>query len=70
MRTAAASQALFGESGSSWCGAGCGTCYNLTSTGSAPKGESTGDNAGDSIIVMVTNLCPHDSNEQWCPKVG
>jgi endoglucanase len=23
-----------------------------------------------SIIVMVTNLCPNNGNEQWCPAVG
>ncbi|QKX54271.1 uncharacterized protein TRUGW13939_01356 [Talaromyces rugulosus] len=69
--TAAGSQALFDTSGSSWCGAGCGTCYNLTSTGSsACDGCGTGGVAGDSIIVMVTNLCPYNGNQQWCPQPG
>ncbi|CRG91956.1 hypothetical protein PISL3812_09010 [Talaromyces islandicus] len=69
--TAAGSQALFDTSGSSWCGAGCGTCYNLTSTGSSPcDGCGTGGVAGDSIIVMVTNLCPYNGNQQWCPQPG
>lgn len=69
--TAAGSQALFDTDDSSWCGAGCGTCYQLTSTGSAPCSScGTGGDAGDSIIVMITNLCPNDSNAQWCPAVG
>ncbi|KAM0115380.1 Endoglucanase-5 [Aspergillus fumigatus] len=69
--TAAGSQALFDTAGASWCGAGCGKCYNLTSTGSAPcTGCGTGGAAGESIIVMVTNLCPYNGNQQWCPQVG
>ncbi|KAL9624209.1 MAG: hypothetical protein Q9160_001456 [Pyrenula sp. 1 TL-2023] len=68
--TAAASQALFDSSGSSWCGSGCGTCYELTSTGAAPQGQGTGGVSGQSIIVMVTNLCPNNGNQQWCPTVG
>ncbi|KAI1293922.1 glycoside hydrolase [Xylaria venustula] len=69
--TAAASQALFDSSNSTWCGAGCGTCYQLTSTGSAPDSSAgTGGVSGQSIIVMVTNLCPYNGNQQWCPEVG
>jgi len=69
--TAAASQALYDESGLSWCGAGCGTCYQLTSTGSAPCSTcGSGGASGSSIIVMVTNLCPNNGNAQWCPAVG
>ncbi|KAH8688980.1 RlpA-like double-psi beta-barrel-protein domain-containing protein-containing protein [Talaromyces proteolyticus] len=69
--TAAGSQALFDTDGSSWCGAGCGKCYNLTSTGSsACNGCGTGGVAGESIIVMVTNLCPYNGNQQWCPQPG
>src|SRR5215469_16328992 len=69
--TAAGSQALFDTDGASWCGGGCGKCYNLTSTGSAPCSTcGTGETAGASIIVMVTNLCPFNGNEQWCPAVG
>jgi len=69
--TAAGSQALYDTVGATWCGAGCGKCYNLTSTGSSPCttcGE--GGDAGESIIVMITNLCPYDGNEEWCPQVG
>lgn len=71
--TAAGSQALFdaANSASSWCGAGCGTCYQLTSTGAAPCAAcGTGGVSGQSITVMVTNLCPYNGNAQWCPQVG
>ncbi|ORY71137.1 RlpA-like double-psi beta-barrel-protein domain-containing protein-containing protein [Pseudomassariella vexata] len=68
--TAAASQTLFG-SGSTWCGSGCGKCYKLTSTGSAPCSScGSGGASGQSIIVMVTNLCPNSGNAQWCPNAG
>ncbi|ROW08903.1 hypothetical protein VMCG_02869 [Cytospora schulzeri] len=69
--TAAGSQALFGAAGSTWCGSGCGTCYNLTSTGSSVCGTcGAGGVAGASITVMVTNLCSYGGNAQWCPQVG
>ncbi|KAE8391502.1 RlpA-like double-psi beta-barrel-protein domain-containing protein-containing protein [Aspergillus alliaceus] len=69
--TAAGSQTLFDTGGASWCGAGCGKCYNLTSTGNPPcTGCGTGGVAGKSIIVMTTNLCPYNGNQQWCPQVG
>ncbi|KAJ5453452.1 Endoglucanase-5 [Penicillium daleae] len=69
--TAAGSQAFFDTAGASWCGAGCGKCYNLTSTGeSACSSCGTGGVAGESIIVMITNLCPYNGNQQWCPSVG
>ncbi len=64
--TAAGSQTLFGGSGS-WCGSGCGTCYELTNMGSIAatgQGECTG--AGQTITVMITNLCPANGNAQWC----
>ena len=66
--TAAGSAAVFGSG--TWCGSGCGQCFQLTSTGTAPSGEGTGGAAGESIIVMVTNLCPYDGNENWCPNAG
>ncbi|KAL6792682.1 glycoside hydrolase family 45 protein [Trichoderma sp. SZMC 28012] len=69
--TAAGSQAFFDTAGASWCGAGCGKCYQLTSTGEAPCSScGKGGVAGQSIIVMVTNLCPNNGNAQWCPVVG
>ncbi|KAJ4407860.1 Endoglucanase-5 [Gnomoniopsis sp. IMI 355080] len=68
--TAAASQTLFGA-GSTWCGTGCGTCYELTSTGESPCSScGAGGASGESIIVMVTNLCPNSGNAQWCPVDG
>ncbi len=66
--TAAGSQALFGSG--SWCGSGCGSCFRLTSSGSAPSGQGTGGASGQSIVVMVTNLCPNNGNAQWCPNPG
>ncbi|KAK2074193.1 hypothetical protein P8C59_008417 [Phyllachora maydis] len=75
--TAAGSQALFDQTGSTWCGLDCGLCYNLTSTGSSPcdtcgggGSPERGGSAGQSIIVMVTNLCPYNGNQQWCPEPG
>ncbi|MDI1491565.1 MAG: hypothetical protein OHK93_002774 [Ramalina farinacea] len=68
--TAAGSQSLFGGSGS-WCGSGCGTCYKLTNANyiaASGQGDCTG--AGDSITVMITNLCPADGNQQWCGGQG
>ncbi|KAK4072898.1 uncharacterized protein Triagg1_5575 [Trichoderma aggressivum f. europaeum] len=65
------SLAFFDTAGASWCGAGCGKCYQLTSTGEAPCSTcGKGGAAGQSIIVMVTNLCPNNGNAQWCPTVG
>lgn len=68
--TAAGSNALFAGSNASstWCGSGCGTCYKLTSTGSSPSGEGAGGVDGQSITVMVTNLCPYSGNQNWCPQ--
>lgn len=66
-----ASQGIYDSKNKSWCGAGCGKCYTLTSTGkSACSTCGTGGAKGKSIIVMVTNLCPHNGNAQWCPAVG
>lgn len=54
--SAAVSQNLFGVGPGAGAGPACGTCYNLTvqtdSSGSALS------NAGNSIVVKVTNLCP------------
>lgn len=67
--TAAGSQAIFDPSGSSWCGDGCGECYELTPTGQCPTGGECAPNM-DPITVMVTNLCPNAGNEEWCPNPG
>jgi endoglucanase len=69
--TAASSQNLFDgpSSSSSWCGSGCGKCYQLTNAGAiaaAGQGDCTG--SGDTITVMVTNLCPANGNQQWCSQ--
>jgi hypothetical protein len=69
--TAAASQSIYDSGGLSWCGSGCGKCYQLTSTGNAPCSTcGSGGAAGQSIIVMVTNLCPNSGNAQWCANPG
>ncbi|KAF8344144.1 glycoside hydrolase [Cantharellus anzutake] len=69
--TAAASQGIFDAAGATWCGGGCGLCFKLTSSGEAPCSTcGTGGGAGQSIIVMVTNLCPSTGNGQWCPSTG
>ena len=66
-----ASQGIFDAAGASWCGAGCGLCFQLTSTGAAPcQTCGTGGANGTSIVVMVTNLCPNAGNAQWCPNPG
>ena len=67
--TAAGSQNLFDSSSSSWCGNGCGKCYELTNVGHvAATGQGRCTGGGDSIIVMITNLCPADGNEVWCSQ--
>lgn len=67
--TAAGSQSLFDSGSSSWCGSGCGKCYKLTNVGAvAASGQGDCTGAGDSITVMVTNLCPANGNEQWCSQ--
>lgn len=48
--TAAGSQKLFDQNGGNWCGAECGRCYKLTSTGQAPPGEGTGAPKDHSIV--------------------
>ena len=69
--TAASSQNLYDGEGStsSYCGTGCGKCYKVTNLGYIAfenQGNCTG--AGESITVMVTNLCPANSNPQWCTQ--
>ena len=58
--SAAASQNLFGVGPGAGAGPGCGTCWQLTA-----ETDSSGNalsNAGNSIVVMVNNLCPADGN--------
>ena len=54
--SAAVSQNLFGVGSGAGAGPACGTCYQLTI-----NTDTTGQpvaNAGKSIVVKVTNLCP------------
>lgn len=54
---AAVSQNLFGAGPGQGAGPACGTCYRLTIETDASTGARV-PNAGDSIVVMVDNLCP------------
>eukprot|EP01121_Diplochlamys_sp_Union-15-3_P008835 TRINITY_DN236_c0_g1_i1.p1 TRINITY_DN236_c0_g1~~TRINITY_DN236_c0_g1_i1.p1 ORF type:complete len:202 (-),score=35.54 TRINITY_DN236_c0_g1_i1:86-664(-) len=65
--TAAGSPPIFGSG--SWCGSGCGKCYELTPTGYSPTGGNGAPN-NNPITIMVTNLCPQAGNEQWCTNSG
>jgi len=57
---AAVSQNEFGVGPGAGAGPGCGTCWQLTiETDSSGKSVS---NAGKSIVVQVTNLCPASGN--------
>jgi hypothetical protein len=58
--SAAVSQNLYGAGPGEGAGPACGTCYRL-----AIETDSSGNtlsNAGNSIIVKVTNLCPSESS--------
>jgi len=63
--TAAGSPPIFGSG--TWCGSGCGSCYELTPTavGASPI-PSLGAPNLNSIVIKVTNLCPPDGNANWC----
>jgi len=58
--SAAVSQNLFGVGDQQGPGPGCGVCWKLT--GETDSSGNTLSNAGTSIIVMINNLCPADSN--------
>ncbi|KAI4848629.1 hypothetical protein E4T44_03823 [Aureobasidium sp. EXF-8845] len=58
--SAALSQNAFGVGPGAGAGPGCGTCWKLTA-----QTDSSGSklsNAGNSIVVQVTNLCPASGN--------
>ncbi|KAK3679536.1 hypothetical protein LTR78_001097 [Recurvomyces mirabilis] len=58
--SAAISQNEFGAGPGQGAGPGCGTCWKLTiETNSSGQKVS---NAGNSIVVKVTNLCPAQGN--------
>jgi len=67
--TAAASQAVFDSGGATWCGAGCGICFQITPTGDCPTGGNCASSTTP-IVIMVTNLCPYNGNTVWCPNPG
>ncbi|KAF1348751.1 RlpA-like double-psi beta-barrel-protein domain-containing protein-containing protein [Delphinella strobiligena] len=65
--SAAVSQNLFGVGPGAGAGPACGTCYNLTVQ--TDSSGNTLSNAGNSIVVKVTNLCPSDGNP-LCSQSG
>ena len=62
--TAAASSSVFGQGG--WCGHGCGECLLVTPTGGFIDGQGSAPRNTKGQIVLVSNLCPADGNQQWC----
>lgn len=57
--SAAVSQNEFGVGPGAGAGPGCGTCWKLTAQ--TDSSGNTLSNAGNSIVVQVTNLCPGKS---------
>ena len=74
---AAANDTLFGVDTSKTaeadrnCGSGCGRCFELTTTGNRADNNTWGTKPTENqkIKVVVTNMCPNDSNK-WCPRPG
>lgn len=58
--SAAVSQNLYGAGPGEGAGPACGTCYRLTVE--TDSSGNTLSNAGNSIVVQVTNLCPGESS--------
>lgn len=54
--SAAVSQNLYGAGPGAGAGPACGTCWKLTVE--TDSSGNTLSNAGNSIVVQVTNLCP------------
>jgi len=54
------------DQGSTWCGLGCGKCYQITPTGGFIEGQGKAPTTASSQLVLVTNLCPSQYNWQWC----
>ena len=65
--SAAASQNLFGVGPGAGAGPACGTCWRLT--GQTDSSGNKLSNAGNSIVVMVNNLCPAQGNP-LCSQSG
>ncbi|KAL9112952.1 MAG: hypothetical protein Q9227_002816 [Pyrenula ochraceoflavens] len=64
---AAVSQNEFGVGPGAGAGPACGTCWKLT--GQTDSNGAALANAGNSIVVMVNNLCPADGNP-LCSQSG
>lgn len=62
--TAAASAPVFGSG--TWCGSGCGKCFQLTPTAVGASPIGAGATTTKSVVIKVTNLCPAAGNEAWC----
>ncbi len=62
--TAAASNSMFGDG--TWCGSGCGKCFAITPTGGFVDGQGSRPSNLQSQVMMITNLCPAQYNQQWC----
>jgi hypothetical protein len=58
--SAALSQNAFGVGPGAGAGPGCGTCWKLTANTDSSGNKLS--NAGNSIVVQVTNLCPASGN--------
>nr|BAH23793.1 endo-1,4-beta-glucanase [Corbicula japonica] len=66
---AAASQHLFDPGLKTWCGAQCGKCVKLTTTGGFVDGQGSHVAEGQSHVFMITNLCPNEwPNLSWCSQ--
>ena len=72
--TAATSFPIYGDdAGETYCGSGCGQCFELENTGNVPCPDSgyqgcgdTSQHKGEKVIVLITNSCPIKGNEAWC----
>ncbi|KAF8817487.1 endoglucanase [Phlegmacium glaucopus] len=62
--TAAMNQLAFGAPPGLGAGDACGRCFSLTGTSDPYSPAFTGP--FNSIVVMVTDLCPIQGNEEWC----
>ena len=58
--SAAVSQNVYGAGPGQGQGPACGTCWRIT--GQTDSSGNKLSNAGNSIVVMVNNLCPRDGN--------
>jgi endoglucanase len=54
------------DNGSTWCGPGCGQCFEVTPTGGYVPGQGDAPSNTNPIVMMITNMCPAIYNQQWC----